>query len=87
MGSGCSSVRGRDDSRFYPGVCPGLQHHTADYTSHSEGEEPVFFGNDGETKESERRLAAVIDFPFTLALDTALLPWDVLYSALKKDAK
>ncbi len=84
MGSGCSSVRGRADSRFYPGVYPGLQYHTADYINHSEGEEPAFFGQDGETKETERRMAAVIDFPFTLALDTAALPWDLLYWALTK---
>ena len=30
-------------------------------------------------------MLGLIDFPFSFALDTALLPWDVVYWALRKD--
>jgi len=90
MGSGCSSINGREESRFYPGVYPGLRYHAADYTAGTEGSEPLRSGYDDpvhEKEKTERRIAALIDWPFSFVLDTALLPWDALYWALKTDSK
>ena len=90
MGSGCSSVRSRGESRFYPGVYPGLKYHTAEYTAGSKGEEPVRLVYDhplNDFANVEPRTAGVIDWPCSFVMDTVLLPWDGLYWALKKDKK
>ena len=82
MGSGCSSVRGRGESRFYPGPFPGLAYHQAEYVDGTGSEQ-----SEPSHEEVEHRMLGLIDFPFSFALDTALLPWDVVYWALKKDSK
>ena len=77
--AGCSSINGRGDDRFYPGPFPGLAYHQAEYANTTGGSEPSH-------EEVERRLLGLMDFPFTLALDTALLPWDLLYRAFQRDS-
>jgi uncharacterized protein YceK len=86
LASGCSSINGRGDSRFYPGIYPGLQYRQADYVDGSEGEPPLTWGYDDPVYDKakvERRLGALIDFPFSIGLDTILLPWDLPYWGLK----
>ena len=86
LASGCSSIYGRGDNRFYPGVYPGLQYRQADYVEGSKGKPPLTSGYDDpvyDRAKSERRLGALIDFPFSIALDTILLPWDLAYWGLK----
>ena len=90
MGSGCSSINGRDESGFYPGVYPGLKYHATDYTAGTESSEPVRSGNDDpvyEKEKIERWMVGLIDYPFSFVLDTLLLSSDALYLALKTDAK
>lgn len=86
--SGCSSVKSRGDSDFYPGIYPGMRYHQTEYrwgeprtTPHGPDE-----GQDHNewVIENYHVIGGVIDFPFTLVLDTVLLPWDLPYWAFHK---
>jgi uncharacterized protein YceK len=85
---GCSSIKSRGDSNFYPGVYPGLKYHQTEYrwgeprtTPHGPGEGQ---NSDDWRSENYHAIVGVIDFPFTLVFDTVLLPWDLPYSAFHK---
>src|SRR5439155_4994818 len=62
-GAGCASVGGRGDSRFYPGVYPGVQNHVYYFAHPEENDMPSLWW------------LGVIDLPFSAALDTVLLPY------------
>ena len=63
---GCGSIAGRGDSRFYPGVYPGVQNLIHCFAHPAENDVPIW-------------PLGIIDFPFSAALDTALLPGDLPY--------
>jgi uncharacterized protein YceK len=71
LGSGCGSIGGRSRSAYYPGVYPGARC-DVEFIVHHEGKDM-----------SELWPLAVIDFPFSAAVDTVLLPWDLPYWALQ----
>ena len=71
---GCASIGGRGDSRFYPSVYPGVQNHIYYFAHREENDMPSLWW------------LGIIDFPFSAALDTALLPWDVPYWAFQPRA-
>ena len=72
---GCASIGGRGDDRFYPGVYPGVQNHIYCFERRGVGTDmPCLWW------------LGIIDFPFSAALDTALLPWDLPYWAFQPSA-
>ena len=73
-GAGCASVGGRGDSRFYPGVYPGVQNHVYYFAHPEENDMPSLWW------------LGVIDLPFSAALDTVLLPWDLPYWAIRRSS-
>ena len=73
-GSGCASIGGRGDSRFYPGVYPGVRNHA------------YYFAHPEESDRPSLWWLGIIDFPFSAALDTALLPWDLPYWVIRGSA-
>src|SRR5262245_22217764 len=69
--AGCASIGGRGDERFYPGVYPGVRNHAYYFAHPKESDKPGLWW------------LAIIDFPLSAALDTALLPWDLPYWAFR----
>jgi uncharacterized protein YceK len=87
-GSGCSSIEARGESDYYPGVYPGLRYHQTEYRwgepkdeqqSSREGSDPDLW-----REGVNHRITGFFDFPFSLVLDTVLLPWDLPYWAFHK---
>ncbi|SRR5258708_5853005 len=72
VASGCGSMAGRGDKRFYPALYPGVRY-DAYYLAHREEVTDMqglwFLGG--------------LDVPLSAALDTALLVWDLPYCALQ----
>ena len=73
--AGCASIGGRGDDRFYPGVYPGVRNHA------------YYFAHPEESDMPSVWWLGIIDFPFSAALDTALLPWDLPYWAIRGNAR
>ena len=85
--SGCSSVRGRGDKDFYPNIYPGTKYHENKYVERiatNETNDVSQASSLSKRKEVQGRITETVDFFSSLAADTALLPWDFIYSRLKK---
>jgi uncharacterized protein YceK len=86
-GSGCSFINSRSNGDYYPGVYPGVRYNTIEYRWGRtdlpllrEGENPAR----GVRDDLPILPCGLLDFVFTLPLDTVMLPWDLPYWAFHK---